>query len=857
MANQSEYEELEQFKEIYKGTTPQLKDLQNHITPRYGARWRVIGALLGLTSGALDIIKYDNHDKAEPCCDAVFEKWLEEDPSASWGKLNTVLKSPALTSDQADPGANAISVLSERVSQTGKQARFASDEDAWPPNQPKDFTPLLLVHHQDNGSSFDLLDTHESLREVLDVSKITKQLVDILAPLEENSDPQFILVEGLPGIGKSLLLKEILYQWSIKQLLQSFKLVLLVQLRDPDVQQASDIDSLLTLFYKRHRKAPEITAACSEYLAKNAGIDLVFLFDGFDELPEKLRKKGLVAEILKREVLPCCSIVVSSRPHASVKLRQQATVKVNILGFAEEERKLYIEQSLKEHPQKVKELTEYLESHLTINSLCYVPFIMVALLYIYSQGISLPSNAVDLYRRFICLTICRHLARSGHSDNDNITNLTDLPEPCNTIVKQLAKFSLMALNDNKLIFTLKEIKAVCSGITDVPEAINGFGLLQAVQHFGFTAKTTTFNFLHFSIQEFLAAYHVSQLPASQELILLQEKFWSNIHANMFSIYTTLTEGQRPAFKKFLRHERLSFLQIFKQFFTRGRGGVSGKVAISEEFLNHQTKCVYLFRCFHDAGDEEICQSLENSNCFIDKKFEICKTSLSPYDVECVTHFLTFSTHKEWMLLNLKACHIQDHGLRVMTRDLLHSDVAISQLNLSSNSLTRSSSSSIRDLTIHCKVRSLLINRNHTIGEDPALFDILFHPSSKLVELSMWKTSLSSSSTIVLFTSLAKGQKLQRLAISYDCNIEEACNVIASSLQTNTSLLDLRLVGGKIRVDIVQCLVQAIHHNNTLQRLWLPHYSEYFEEMHICKLLQEEVNRSRERRRCYTKLYIRY
>ena len=60
----------------------------------------MIGTLLGLTSGTLDIIKYDNRDKARPCCDAVLEEWLEVDPSASWEKLFKVIESPAVSSDQ-------------------------------------------------------------------------------------------------------------------------------------------------------------------------------------------------------------------------------------------------------------------------------------------------------------------------------------------------------------------------------------------------------------------------------------------------------------------------------------------------------------------------------------------------------------------------------------------------------------------------------------------------------------------------------------------------------------------------------------------------------------------------------------
>ena len=47
-------------------------------------------------------------------------------------------------------GAEAVNTLSNRVSQISVQTRFMVDDDTWPPEQPKSFTPLLLVHYQGN-----------------------------------------------------------------------------------------------------------------------------------------------------------------------------------------------------------------------------------------------------------------------------------------------------------------------------------------------------------------------------------------------------------------------------------------------------------------------------------------------------------------------------------------------------------------------------------------------------------------------------------------------------------------------------------------------------------------------------------
>ena len=511
-----------------------------------------------------------------------------------------------------------LDMLSKRVAQINVQARFMVDDDTWPPEQLKCFTPLLLMHYQghrnikqvtaiatlmhtgkiaslanayQSGIANDpKLDNNDTVQEVLDVTRMTKNLEEILAPFENHDEPCFMLIEGAPGIGKSVLLKEIAYRWGKKHLLRIFKVVLLFCLRDPILQQAKTIPDLLLGFCKGDPEATEITMACSKYFFENGGKDLLFLFDGFDELPENLHKNSLVSDILKRLVLPYCGLIISSRPHVTKQLHRQATLTVDILGFTEEEQRHHIEQSLENQPHKIKELTEYFEHHLTVSSLCYIPFNLVVLLYLYKQGIFLPKNSTELYNCFICHTICRHLAKHGRACN--ITKLADLPEPYNHIICELSKLSLESLKNNKLIFTLDEIKAACDDITATPGAINGFGLLQAVEHFGLTGTTiTTFNFLHFSIQEYLAAYHISNLQADEELKFIQENFLNSIYFNMFSIYVTLTRGERLSFRHFLCDGNKA-------------------ITISEKFLKNQLQCYRLYHCFHEAGDIHICRTIE-------------------------------------------------------------------------------------------------------------------------------------------------------------------------------------------------------------------------------------------------------
>ena len=769
------------------------------------------------------------------------------------------------------------------VNQCNVRERYRSDKEAWPPDQPRFFIPLVLIHHQGQHTmkqatamaqliqtcEIDIisslasdqsipehhpkLDSQEPLQEVLDSSTVTKELAEILAPLEQSKDPQFILIEGAPGIGKSVLLKEIAYRWSNKQLLKTFKLVLLVCLRNPSVQQVTLIEDLLQLFCNRgDSRATQIATTCSDYLVQNDGKDLVFLFDGFDEYPEALHKNSLITDILDRKVLPCCGLVVTSRPHATVHLRVQATLRVDILGFTEVEQNQFIQQALKEQLQ-IKELTQYLKDHFKISSLCVVPFNMVVLLFLYKQGISLPSNCTQLYNHIICLTICRHLAKYGHPLDNNITDLANLPDSCSKIIQQLSKLSLEALNNNKLVFTLDEIKVACPDIVTTPEAINGFGLLQAVQCFGLTGTIMTFNFLHSTIQEFLAAHYVASLPPGKELKILHKNFWSDTHFNMFSIYISLTEGQRPSFKQFIKP---SLAQRFKGFIT------GQQVAIASRFLDDKLKCLRLFQCCFEAGNEEICRSIENAKSFNCKKIcinissdkNVC-TRLSPSDVECVTVFLTCSTPKEWKELNLCLCYIQDHGVHILHQGLKSCDVTITTLWLNNNNITKCSSFAISDIVIKCRVKVLNISGNKTIGEDERLYSLISDPSSTVEKLYMYSTKLSSNGAIKLFNALSKGKKLRVLWISSNNITDEVCDSITMALQKNTSLVELWMYHNPISGECAQLITQALHHNNTLQLLSLPLYPQDIKEK--IRLSVEEVNKNRESRQCQVKLEIKF
>jgi len=282
----------------------------------------------------------------------------------------------------------------------------------------------------------------------------------------------------------------------------------------------------------------------------------------------------------------------------------------------------------------------------------------------------------------------------------------------------------------------------------------------------------TFNFLHLTIQEYLAAnYIITDLKPDEELHLLHKHFWSDLHANMFSIYVTLNKGQRSSFKKFLS---------------------VGNMAISNKFLLKQSQCFRLFRCFHDALDYQMCKSIEKAKIFDEKEIKLARSRLSATDLECVSLFLTSSSHKQWVLFNLHNCFIEDRGLCIIYKYVINSNVTITKLWLDDNGLTRLSSRIISDIVLSCKVEVLWINGNKTIGETEDIYTMLTHPSSMLTELEMNETSLSSIAAKALFTAVKYTKRLKELYISDNAITEAAAEDITKALATNKSLIRLEM-----------------------------------------------------------------
>ena len=421
---------------------------------------------------------------------------------------------------------NAVDWLSGHMKGTYCSMRlrkYKEEKDPWPPIKTKSYVTLALVHQKELQTRQETTATIY-LRTKGDIHEIAhtidaKKLTDMTQIFDQVSGrvPNSILIEGHAGIGKTTLVKEICVEWSEGKLLTSDKLVLLLLLRDPNVQKITNEHGLIEHFTNYS------TAELYKALLKSHGVGVTLIIDGFDELSNELRRDSFFRELIEKRSLPKAKIVVTSRPSASACLHNVVDKRIEILGFEQSSKNQYVTEALQDSPSQLEKLQRHFQQYPNIDAICYIPLIMSIIVFLcMCQPDELPPTATKMYASFILHTICHYLKRAGKIPEDEIINkLEQFPPVVYIVLQDLQKTAFDGLVKDKIVFTVKELPVLCK---DDPTC---YGLLQSTECYSadeIGAPTQSFNFLHLGIQEYFAAKYVTRLPEDEVYTLLKESF---------------------------------------------------------------------------------------------------------------------------------------------------------------------------------------------------------------------------------------------------------------------------------------------------------------------------------------------
>ena len=325
-------------------------------------------------------------------------------------------------------------------------------------------------------------------------------------PPDGDGSRRGVLVEGVPGSGKTTLVKQMCSDWANGSFTQDSKAVVQVVLRSLPKRDKLTIEDMVLTSVANESVAVDI----AQYVDRYDGDGVVFILDGFDELPEEMRQSSFVRDILKGHLAPKASFLITSRPIAAQALYPLVDRRIEVTGFGEEEVEKYVTDYFATSDTAVgEELISTLHSRRTIRNLCFVPLLLRMVCFMASFGKALPRTMHELFDGLVILTINRNLEKANREERAN--SLEDVKRLCPSFMK-LAQLALEGLKHDTLVFSDVpfEVDEALSGLMNCIEAQNRFG-----------GTTRTWHFLHLTLQEYFAAYALSVAPEAEQI-----SFWS-------------------------------------------------------------------------------------------------------------------------------------------------------------------------------------------------------------------------------------------------------------------------------------------------------------------------------------------
>ena len=530
-------------------------------------------------------------------------------------------------------------------------------EGEWPPSIGNRYIHLALIQHQEKFPG------KESTRVVSEgcllgrIDRIIARKKGIKIPevfqpdLDEEGEelPLRVLVDGAPGVGKTTLCLNVCKDWADQKLLINFHLVVLLQLRQ---EELDSVKSIQDIFYYPDPKLQDETIST---IVQSGGEGVLVILDAFDELTHEQRRKSIFRKLISGHLLPKCSVVVTSRPYASEQIQQLKCIQkhVEVLGFTDRQ----IQECIKQHvpdKQKGRQLAKLVKDRQDIALFCYIPLNCAILLFVYKmENYTLPGSLTQLFTLFTVNTLKRD-ARLTNSLGD-ISGLDDLPSPIQDTFDRLCTIAYNGLLNGHLVFTTKTLKQ-CTRV-EQPAGSQLLGLMTATKSFTSMGEDISYQFLHLTIQEFLAArYVVTQLSPEEQVAF----FKRNVSDDRFRVTLVFTAGLsqllHSGYSGIFCYTKIDLpAQEMKQDYSVVLPAQETKQdnSVVQHFL-------FLTHLLYESQNASLCVTLASA--FEEKTITLTGVNMTLFNCMTLCYFLLRSACK-WRL-NLGSCGLSNSSFEV-------------------------------------------------------------------------------------------------------------------------------------------------------------------------------------------------
>ena len=414
--------------------------------------------------------------------------------------------------------------------------------------------------------------------------------------------------------------------------------------------------------------SPSVCESVASHLEEEEAKKVLVIADGWDELTNSVseRKEGSFLYQFLFEMFPFMSVVVTSRPYASAPLHSLPCIDrfVEVHGFSKNDIKEYIQCEFDSDQEKARHLLAQLEHNPLIESVCSIPLNCAIVCHLWrTLEEALPFTMTQLYTKLILYVVCRNLRKlDAYGYTFGMCSFDELPEGLQQSWWLLCQFACEALKKDKIVFSKQEL------LEFFPHGIDKilfFGLLQSVETILDVTCVVSFNFVHLTFMEYLAAMYLSRQPLDRRLQFLQKPRFTMVLRFLFGI--SFSESNSVT-------EDLDVKHVIHC--------VSGPAVIGE---NRLTLCHCAFEAQNHSILNEVIQFLID-NAIVGVEFGHPHTA---HDCAAILYVIDNMQEFSGLRINFSNSGISEKQIRTLTDVLAskHGKLQIKKLDLSGNNLT--------------------------------------------------------------------------------------------------------------------------------------------------------------------------
>ena len=344
---------------------------------------------------------------------------------------------------------------------------------------------------------------------------------------------KLVVISGAPGVGKSTLARKVCQDVCNSPGCGGYILVLLVELRDLLLfKKDFKLVDILQLFEEMMGDTTS-PVELSKAIYGNQGKDVLFILDGFDELPPHLRQSDFLVNLLSHNrdsPLRDCNVVLTSRSIVTSEIyhqmqkpkmqksRAQVTLaNIEVLGFTQDQIKEYAGQYFADQgqPSLLDSFVSKIDAIPQIRGLCSIPVVLSIICQVFLHREDLPPTLTQIYNEYLCVKVLKY-----REDLSTLDSILDLPRDHD--IYKLGEIAYNCIQSQKIVFDSADLQGLGEHFSDRER---GCGVLTArpvrADPKSKKAAIESFFLIHLTVQEFIAAVYVALLPAET-----QRKIWA-------------------------------------------------------------------------------------------------------------------------------------------------------------------------------------------------------------------------------------------------------------------------------------------------------------------------------------------